>query len=60
MHRIRENFKHGKLYLTRDPACNMSGLLMGCFENVLSFEKKYCSDLRVLPLPPHQHSFKLF
>lgn len=56
MHRIRENFKHDKLYLARAVVCSRSHLLVGCFENVLSLEKKYCSDLHLLPLllqPPN-------
>lgn len=51
-------FQIGQVVL-RGLVCNRSGLLMDCFENMLSLERKYCSDLCVLPLPPHQPSFKL-
>lgn len=40
MHRIRENFKHNKLYLAGAAACSRSGLLMMCFENWLPLGKK--------------------
>lgn len=59
MHRIRENFKHDKLYLTRAVVCSRSRLLVGCFENVLSLEKKYCSELHLLPLLLQQPNFML-
>lgn len=59
MHRIRENFKHNKLYLARAMVCSRSCLLVGCYENVLSLEKKYCSDLHLLPLLLQQISFML-
>lgn len=59
MHRIRENLKHDKLYLARAVVCSRSHLLVGCFENVLSLEKKYCSDLCLLPLLLQQPNFML-
>lgn len=58
MHRIRENFKH-KLYLARAMVYSRSCLLVVCFENVLSLEKKYCSDLHLLPLLLQQPNFML-
>lgn len=59
MQRIREDFKHDKLYLARAMVCSRSRLLVGCFENVLSLEKKYCSDLHLLPLLLQQPNFML-